>query len=125
MTTYCHISVVRFGNICCHCVAVPSKYDFAARLRILPPTHSTAFRSCILEMNHAKEFRLPQRSSNENASVVSRKWLDILSALFALFPPRPTRLNLFQFLPCAFHFGHYLFDRRRPDERSGGFIPGL
>ena len=54
-----------------------------------------------------------------------RKWIDILSALFALFPLGTARPNLFELLPCPLHFRHYVFDRRCPDERSGGFVPGL
>src|ERR1017187_8822903 len=58
-------------------------------------------------------------------SVVYRKWLDILSSRFSLFPLRPAWLDAFQLLPCALDFRHYLFDRRRPHERSGCFVPRL
>jgi len=58
-------------------------------------------------------------------SVVFRKWLDILSALFALFPDRPTWLKLFQPLARPFHFRHYFFHGRGPYEGPGGLVPGL
>ena len=60
-----------------------------------------------------------------DASVVYRKWLDILSPLFALFPLGPTGFDPFQPVACPLNFSHYLFDRRRPHERSGCFVPRL
>jgi hypothetical protein len=59
------------------------------------------------------------------ASVVYRKCLDILSSHFPLFPLRPPWFDAFQPLPRPLHFRHYLFDCRRPDEWSGGFVPRL
>ena len=58
-------------------------------------------------------------------SVVYRKWLDILSPLFSLFPLRPPWFDPFQLFPRTLHFRHYLLDRRRPDEGSGCFVPRL
>src|ERR1019366_7155894 len=68
----------------------------------------------------------PAKSANPAiASVVYRKWLDILSPLFALFPLGPTWFYPFQSLACPLNFSHYLFDRRCPHERSGCFVPRL
>ena len=59
------------------------------------------------------------------ASVVSRKWLDILSPRFPLFPGSPTWFDPFQPLPRPLHFHHYIFHRCRPHEGSGRFVPRL
>ena len=54
-----------------------------------------------------------------------RKWLDILSALFPLFPLGPTWFYSFQLLACPLNFSHYLFNCRGPCERSGCLVPRL
>ena len=68
---------------------------------------------------------LSGRDESHGTSVVSRKELDILLALFALFPLGPTWLYPFQSLARPLNFSHYLFDRRCPHERSGCFVPLL
>ena len=60
-----------------------------------------------------------------DTSVVYRKWLDILSALFPLFPLGPTWFYSFQLLACPLNFSHYLFNCRGPCERSGCLVPRL
>src|SRR5216684_8901480 len=102
--------------------AVSSRNDWALLKGIRTVS---AFGFCLTSMLHICG-AIPSLSQNSACSastgtgVLYRKWLDILSRAFcAFFPLGPTRLNLFQLLPRPLHFGHYLFDRRRPDKRSG------
>src|SRR5258707_11897701 len=57
------------------------------------------------------------------ASVVFRKWLDIFSALFALFPDRPTGLYHLQLLPRPLDLGHYILHGCGPYKGSGCLVP--
>ena len=97
-----------------------------------------AMLDCLAQLayEHAKdEFTLPgigklvlvdrKARVGRNPSVVCRKWLDILSPLFALFLLGPTWFYPFEPLACPFDFSHYLLDCRRPHERSGCFVPRL